>query len=56
VQEEHDSFRDLADRMLEEKDMEISRLSSEIKNLQHSPDLRPKVRYINPIRCNELEI
>lgn len=42
LKEEHDSFRDLADRMLEEKDKEISRLSSENKNLQHSLDLRPK--------------
>ncbi|XP_031276042.1 protein GRIP isoform X3 [Pistacia vera] len=38
---EHDSFRDLADRMLEERDNEISRLLDENKNLQRSLESKP---------------
>ncbi|GLT50833.1 hypothetical protein SLA2020_242930 [Shorea laevis] len=34
LKEEHASFRDLADRMTEEKDKEISKLLEENKNLQ----------------------
>ncbi|KAK4752398.1 hypothetical protein SAY87_021196 [Trapa incisa] len=37
---DHDSFRDLADRMIEEKDKEISRLFDENSNLQRSLELR----------------
>ncbi|XWS33939.1 hypothetical protein CRYUN_Cryun22dG0126100 [Craigia yunnanensis] len=36
LKEEHASFRDLADRMIEEKDKEISRLLDDNKNLQRS--------------------
>lgn len=42
LKEEHDSFRDLADRMLEEKDREISRLLNENKNIKRSLDLKLK--------------
>ncbi|KAI6671176.1 hypothetical protein NL676_006061 [Syzygium grande] len=41
LKEEHDSFRDLADRMIEEKDNEISRLLDDNENLQRSLDSRP---------------
>ncbi|KAH7521122.1 hypothetical protein ACOSP7_022543 [Xanthoceras sorbifolium] len=41
LKEENDSFRDLADRMMEEKDKEISRLLDDNTNLQRSLDLRP---------------
>ncbi|XP_030535944.1 protein GRIP isoform X1 [Rhodamnia argentea] len=43
LKEEHDSFRDLADKMIEEKDNEISRLLDDTKNLQRSLELRPPV-------------
>ncbi|XP_042514473.1 protein GRIP [Macadamia integrifolia] len=43
LKEEHDSFRDIADRMIEDKDKEISRLFSDNKNLQRSIELRPSV-------------
>ncbi|RZC48582.1 hypothetical protein C5167_017013 [Papaver somniferum] len=36
LKEEHDSFRDIADRMIEEKDKEISRLLDQNKNLNQS--------------------
>ncbi|KAJ0041172.1 hypothetical protein Pint_28642 [Pistacia integerrima] len=42
---EHDSFRDLADRMLEERDNEISRLLDENKNLQRSLESRPTANH-----------
>ncbi|KAH9662430.1 protein GRIP [Citrus sinensis] len=41
LKDEHDSFRDLADRMMEEKDNEISRLLDDNKNLHRSLELRP---------------
>lgn len=41
--EEHDSFCDLADRMIEEKDAEISKLLNDNKNLHRSLELRPQV-------------
>lgn len=43
LQEEHDSFRDLADRMMEDKDKEISRILYENNKLQRSLDLELKV-------------
>ncbi|XVF16009.1 hypothetical protein REPUB_Repub09cG0205100 [Reevesia pubescens] len=43
LKEEHASFRDLADRMIEEKDKEISRLLDDNKNLQRSMESRPLV-------------
>ncbi|GAB4848395.1 hypothetical protein Ancab_003090 [Ancistrocladus abbreviatus] len=43
LKEEHDSFRDLADRMIGEKDKEISRLLDENKNLRQSLESRPPV-------------
>ncbi|EOX90691.1 Golgi-localized GRIP domain-containing protein isoform 5, partial [Theobroma cacao] len=41
LKDEHASFRDLADRMIEEKDKEISRLLDDNKNLQRSLESRP---------------
>ncbi|GAV89471.1 GRIP domain-containing protein, partial [Cephalotus follicularis] len=41
LKEEHDSFRDLADRMIEEKDSEISKLLDDNNNLHRSLELRP---------------
>ncbi|ESW29979.1 hypothetical protein PHAVU_002G114800 [Phaseolus vulgaris] len=43
LKEEHASFHDLADRMIEEKDYEISRLLDENKNLRQSLQSRPQV-------------
>ncbi|KAG5060915.1 hypothetical protein JHK87_001944 [Glycine soja] len=43
LKEEHASFHDLADRMIEEKDYEISRLIDENKNLRQSLQSRPPV-------------
>lgn len=40
LKEEHNSFRDIADRMIEEKDKEISRLIDQNKNLNQSLLLR----------------
>ncbi|OMO83403.1 hypothetical protein COLO4_22537 [Corchorus olitorius] len=40
LKEEHASFRDLADRMIEEKDKEISRLLDDNQNLQRSLESR----------------
>ncbi|XP_074285599.1 protein GRIP [Silene latifolia] len=40
LKEEQDSFHDLADRMIEEKDKDISRLLNENKKLQQSLDLK----------------
>lgn len=42
LKEEHNSFRDLADRMIGEKDNEISRLLDDNKNLQRSLESRPQ--------------
>ncbi|KAF4373797.1 hypothetical protein F8388_007703 [Cannabis sativa] len=47
LKEEHHSFRDLADKMIEEKDNEISRLTDDNKNLQRSLESRPKVDNYN---------
>ncbi|PNY16770.1 protein GRIP-like, partial [Trifolium pratense] len=41
LKEEHASFHDLADRMIEDKDNEISRLLDENKNLRQSLQSRP---------------
>lgn len=43
LKEEHDSFRDLADRMIEEKDKEISKLLDDNENLRQSLESRPLV-------------
>ncbi|OVA19557.1 GRIP [Macleaya cordata] len=43
LKEEHDSFRDIADRMIEEKDKEISRLVDQNKNLHQSLLMRKSV-------------
>ncbi|KAJ7953212.1 protein GRIP [Quillaja saponaria] len=45
LKEEHDSFRDLADRMIEEKDNEISGLLDDNKNLHQSLDSRPMANH-----------
>ncbi|KAH0973199.1 hypothetical protein GBA52_025355 [Prunus armeniaca] len=42
LKEEHSSFRDLADRMIEEKDREISRLVDDNKKLHQSLESRPR--------------
>ncbi|XP_011650264.1 protein GRIP isoform X2 [Cucumis sativus] len=47
LKEEHNSFRDLADRMIEEKDTEISRLLDEIKNLRQSLESKPPADQID---------
>ncbi|CAL9245246.1 unnamed protein product [Arabidopsis halleri] len=41
LKEEHESVRELADRLIEEKDREISRLVDEIKNLRKSMEPKP---------------
>ncbi|XP_058186625.1 protein GRIP [Rhododendron vialii] len=41
LKEEHNSFRDLADKLIEEKDREISRLMDDNKNLHKPVQLRP---------------
>ncbi|CAJ1930632.1 unnamed protein product [Sphenostylis stenocarpa] len=43
LKDEHASFQNLADRMIEEKDYEISRLLDENKNLRQSIQSRPSV-------------
>lgn len=43
LQEEHDTFRDLADKMIEEKDAEISRLLEDNKHLRQSHNSKPMV-------------
>lgn len=43
LKEEHDSFRELADRMMEEKDKEISKLVDYNRNLHQSMESRPRV-------------
>ncbi|XXG87434.1 hypothetical protein AAC387_Pa11g2120 [Persea americana] len=45
LQEEHDSFHDIADRMIEEKDKEISRLLDDNKCLHESLDRRSLVAH-----------
>lgn len=47
LKEEQVSFRDLADKMIEEKDREISRLLDDNKNLRQLLDSRPLVDYSN---------
>ncbi|KAL2551219.1 Protein GRIP [Forsythia ovata] len=47
LKDEQDSFRDLADKMIEEKDKEISRLLDDNKNLRQLLDSRPPVDYSN---------
>ncbi|XP_071735336.1 protein GRIP [Rutidosis leptorrhynchoides] len=41
LKEEHDSFRDLADKLIEEKDTEITRLTDNNKNLLRSLQSKP---------------
>ncbi|KAK3014055.1 hypothetical protein RJ639_008049, partial [Escallonia herrerae] len=43
MKEEHDSFRDLADKIIEEKDRKISRLLDDNENLHRSLALRPQI-------------
>ncbi|XP_050249891.1 protein GRIP-like isoform X5 [Quercus robur] len=43
LKEEHDTFRDLADRMIEEKDKEIYKLLDDNKDLHQSLESRPPV-------------
>ncbi|KAG2278019.1 hypothetical protein Bca52824_060574 [Brassica carinata] len=45
LKEEHESVRELADRLIEEKDREISRLVDEIKNLRKSMESKPVVHH-----------
>ncbi|XP_068646562.1 protein GRIP isoform X2 [Aristolochia californica] len=46
LQEEHNSFRDLADRMMEDKDKEISRLLEDNKNLHQTLASRPTAGHV----------
>ncbi|XP_016201391.1 protein GRIP [Arachis ipaensis] len=43
LKDEHASFHDIADKMIEEKDNEISRLSDDNRNLRQSLQSRPQV-------------
>ncbi|KAL0856674.1 hypothetical protein Bca101_061828 [Brassica carinata] len=45
LKEEHESVRELADRLIEEKDREISRLVDENKNLRKSMESTPVVHH-----------
>ncbi|KAL0718583.1 hypothetical protein Bca4012_067906 [Brassica carinata] len=45
LKEEHESVRELADRLIEEKDREISRLVDENKNLRKSMESKPVVHH-----------
>lgn len=45
LKEEQHTFHDLADKMMEEKDKEISRLLDDIENLRQLLDSRPSVEY-----------
>ncbi|KAL3617348.1 hypothetical protein CASFOL_038761 [Castilleja foliolosa] len=45
LKEEQNTFRDLADKMMEEKDKEISRLLDDNRNLQQLLDSRPSAEY-----------
>ncbi|KAJ6305219.1 hypothetical protein OIU78_020707 [Salix suchowensis] len=45
LKEEHDSFQELADRMMEEKDKEISKLVDSNRNLHQSMESRPHVNH-----------
>ncbi|KAK9112512.1 hypothetical protein Scep_020031 [Stephania cephalantha] len=47
LKEEHESFRDIADRMIEEKDKEISRLLEDNNNLHQSLLKRPPMEHID---------
>ncbi|KAL0463751.1 UNVERIFIED_CONTAM: protein GRIP [Sesamum latifolium] len=49
LREEQKSFRDLADKMMEEKDKEISRLLDDNKNLNQLLDSRPSAEYRDDI-------
>ncbi|KAG2695205.1 hypothetical protein I3760_07G003700 [Carya illinoinensis] len=50
LKEEHDSFRDLADRMIEEKDKEMAKLLDDNKNLHQSLESRPPVDHYDNYR------
>ncbi|XP_072956107.1 protein GRIP isoform X1 [Typha angustifolia] len=43
LKEEHETFRDIADRMIEEKEKEIAKLIEDNKNLRHSLESRAYV-------------
>ncbi|KAF5201136.1 Grip-like protein [Thalictrum thalictroides] len=45
LKEEHDSFLDIADRMIEGKDKEISRLIDDNKNLNQTLLMRPMIEH-----------
>jgi len=46
-QEEHQSFRDIADRMIEDKEREIAKLLKENRDLHQSLDFRPAVSCVS---------
>ncbi|XP_041016605.1 protein GRIP isoform X2 [Juglans microcarpa x Juglans regia] len=50
LKEEHDSFRDLADKMIEEKDKEMAKLLDDNKNLHQSLESRPPVDHYDNYR------
>ncbi|KAJ0967946.1 hypothetical protein J5N97_024863 [Dioscorea zingiberensis] len=43
LKEEHDTFRDIADRAIEEKEAEVAKLLEDNKNLQHFMESKPFV-------------
>lgn len=47
LKEEHDAFRDIADRTIEEKEKEIVKLGEDNKNLRRSLESRPSVDHNN---------
>ncbi|CAK9321374.1 unnamed protein product [Citrullus colocynthis] len=53
LKEEHNSFRNLADRMIEEKDTEISRLLDDNKNLRQSLESKPPADQIDNVAVTQ---
>ncbi|KAM0900770.1 hypothetical protein ACQ4PT_020421 [Festuca glaucescens] len=50
LKEEHESFRDISDRMIEEKEREIAKLLKENKDLRHSLEATAAVSHLlNPL-------
>uniref|UniRef100_A0A0A8YJT4 Uncharacterized protein n=1 Tax=Arundo donax TaxID=35708 RepID=A0A0A8YJT4_ARUDO len=45
-QEEHESFRDIADRMIEDKEREIAKLLKENRDLHHSLEAKAAVSHL----------
>ncbi|KAG1355354.1 protein GRIP [Cocos nucifera] len=56
LKEEHYTFRDIADRAIEEKEKEITGLIEDNKNLRHSLELRPSVSSLTPCFRNAFSV